>query len=86
MLLLCFLYLSLKFVILVSDIAKLLGRHALDIAIGLIIANAEDITVRTIRQDFALSIATLLTVGADSLYSKRQINKNLEEYVTLYSF
>ncbi len=58
----------------------------MDVAIGLIIANVEDITVGTIGQDFALSTATLLAVGTDSLYSEQQINKNLKERVTLYSF
>ncbi len=71
---------------LVSDIAKLLGRHALDVAIGLIVANAEDTAVRTIRQDFALGTATLFVVGADSLYSEQQTNKNLKERVALHGF
>ncbi len=58
----------------------------MDITIGLIVTNAEDITVRTIRQDYTLSVATLLAVGADSLYSKQRTNKNLKKRVTLYSF
>ncbi len=71
---------------LVGDAAKLLGRHALDVAVGLIVANAEDIAVRTIRRNFALGIAMLFAVGTDSLHSEQRTDKNLKERVTLHSF
>ncbi len=58
----------------------------MDVVVGLIVANAEDIAVRTIRRNFALGIATLFAVGTDSLYSKQQMDKNLEECVALHSF
>ncbi len=58
----------------------------MDVVVGLIVANVEDIAVRTIRQNLALGTTTLFAVGTDSLYSEQRMDKNLEERVTLYGF
>ncbi len=58
----------------------------MDVIVGLIVANVEDIAVGTIGRNFALGIATLFAVRTDSLYSEQQIDKNLEERVALHSF